>query len=149
MDNRAVTPVVGKVFEVGLVALYIGLLTTTLYAGAVPDYRTAAGQEVGERVLASTTQRVEQSIPPAATTVHHRQTVSIPQTIRGEQYEIRAENESLVLVHPNDAIGGRARLALPDRVVSVSGTWRSTDETAIVAEDASGGLRVRLTEGEP
>ncbi|WP_338727408.1 hypothetical protein [Haladaptatus sp. DJG-WS-42] len=149
MDSRAVTPVVGKVFEVGLVALYIGLLTTTLYAGAVPEYRTAAGAEVGERVLASATQRVEQSIPPAATTVQHRQTVSIPQTIRGEQYEIRAANESLVLLHPNENIDGKARLALPDRVVSVSGTWRSTDETALVVEDAPGGLRVRLTEVLP
>lgn len=146
MDNRAVSPVVGKVFEVGLVALYIGLLTTSLFAGAIPEYQTAAADEVSERVLASATQRIEQSIPAPALSVEHRQAVPIPQTIRGETYEIHAENRSLVLDHPNPEIAGTMRLALPSRVVSVSGTWRSTASTAILVEDAPGGLNVRLTE---
>lgn len=144
MDNRAVTPVVGKVLEVGIVVLYIALLTTALYGTIVPGYRAAAGEQVAERTLATATERVQQAVPPEARAVDVRVRVDLPDTIAGDRYRIRADGRALVLDHPG-GLGGRARLAVPDSVVRVEGTWHS-DETAFVrVVSVENGLAVELT----
>lgn len=149
MDNRAATPAVGKALEAGLVVLYIGLLTTALYGGAVPEYRSAAGDAVGDRALATAAERVQQSVPPPARTVQVRTRVDLPDTLRGAAYRVRADGRALVLDHPHPRVGGRAPLALPDRVARVEGEWTSTDRTVVrVAEaDAPGAVIVRLESG--
>ena len=63
-DERALSPVVGKTLELGIVVLFVGLLTTVLLAGVVPDYRTATGKELGERVLTTAAQEIEHAVPP-------------------------------------------------------------------------------------
>ena len=145
--DRAVAPAVGKALEAGLVVLYIGMLTSALYGGLVPDYRTVAGAEVGERVLAQSAQRVQQAVPPAAERVSVRQRVALPRTIRGEPYVVRVEGRSLVLVHPHAGVGGRARLALPGTVDSVTGEWSSREDAAVVVRTTEDGLAVRLESG--
>lgn len=148
-DERAVSPVVGKVLEVGLVALYVSLLTTTLYGGIVPEYRTAAGTDVGDRVLATSNQRVQQAVPPNATSVAVRNEVDLPRTIRDQPYTIRVENRSLVLDHPHDAIGRSTRMALPPTVSSVDGEWSSRKPAVVTVTKESGGLAVRLRTEDP
>lgn len=149
MDSRAVSPVVGKLFEVGLVTLYVTLLATTLYGGVVPDYRADAAAEVGERTLASAVQRVEAAVPPAAESVDVRHRVPLPSTIADEAYAIRTDGETLVLDHPLDDVGGRARVALPPTVARLTGTWHSGANAVVAVEDRPAGLVVRLTEGSP
>lgn len=148
MDNRAATPAVGKALEAGIVVLYIGLLTTTLYGGVVPDYRSAAGDAVGERALSTAAERVQQSVSPAARTVAVRTRVDLPGTLRGKPYRVRAEGRALVLDHPHSSVGGRVPLALPGRVDRVEGEWSSTDETVVrvttAAEGSAGRVVVRL-----
>lgn len=146
-DDRGVTPAVGKTLEAGLVVLFIGLLSTTLFAGAVPAYRTAAGDAVADRTLAGAVERVQQAVPPATREVRVRLRVSLPGTIRGAGYEIRAEDRTLVLDHPDAAIGGRVPLALPPSVVRVEGAWRSTSAAVVRVETGPEGLAVRLVEG--
>jgi hypothetical protein len=149
--ERAVAPVVGKALEASIVVLYVGLLTTTLYGGVVPEYRTAAGAEVGERVLAESAQRVQQAVPPDARRAEVRMQVSLPDTIRGRAYALRTENRSLVLEHPSEGVGGRVVLALPETVASVEGNWSSRRPAFVVVEtspDEGGGLAVRLESGE-
>jgi hypothetical protein len=144
-DDRGLSPVVGKTLELGLVVLYLGFVTTTLYGGVVPDYRTAAGQSVADRTLASGAERIEAAIPPNATHVAVERRVSLPTTIRGEQYRVEATNRtSLRLRHPNPAIGGRVRLVVPDAVVSVSGEWRSGSPAAVTVSRNTTGLVVQL-----
>lgn len=147
MTERAVSPVVGKAMEAGLVVLYIGLVTTALYGGVVPDYRTATGDELADRTLAATAQRVQQAVPPDATLVRASHRVDLPRTIAGEAYEIRADGAALVLVHPDPAIGGRSRLALPAAVVDVRGSWGSRQPAVVRVESVEGGLAVRLEAG--
>lgn len=146
MDNRAVSPVVEKLLALGLVVVYVGLLTTTLYGGAVPAYRAAVGGELGERTLAEATARVEQAVPPAARTGSARYRVDLPATIDGTAYEIRTDGRDLVLVHPDPAVGGRARPVLPDRVDTLTGTWESGAETVVRVTGQPGELTVELEE---
>ncbi|MFB6308588.1 MAG: hypothetical protein ABEH35_04585 [Haloarculaceae archaeon] len=125
MDNRGVSTVVEKLLALSIVVLYIGLLTATLYGGAVPAYRTTVGAEVGDRTLATAAARVEQAVPPATRRASVRVQVDLPPTIDGTGYELNATGGDIVLTHPDPAIGGRIELVLPTHVRSVSGEWQS------------------------
>jgi hypothetical protein len=143
-DRRAVSPVVEQTLAIGLVVLYVSLVAVTLYAGVLPDFRTAAGDRVGDRTLATASQRLQQAVPPNATAVEGRTRVDLPATIRGDAYEIRVDGETLVLDHPDPGVGGRSRLALPDHVTRVEGRWESGDRTVVVVRRVDDGLVVRL-----
>jgi len=125
MDDRAVSPVVEKTIAIGLVVLFVAGFAGTLLGGAVPDYRTAAGDEVADRVLATAAGTIEQAIPTtnASVTVHHRQ--ALPPTIRGEAYDLVLRNRTLRLRHPDESIGGSTRLAIPAAVTVQNRTWDS------------------------
>lgn len=146
--DRATVPAVGKALEAGIVVLYVGLLTTALFGGYVADYRTAAGDELGERTLATASHEIRAAVPPAATAAQVHVRVEVPDTIRGEGYRIRAEGRSLVLDHPAAGVGGRTRMALPERVTEVTGSWHSQRPAAVRVEGTDGGLSVRLVSGE-
>lgn len=142
--DRAISPVIGKSMEATLVVLYIGLVTTALYGGAVPEYRAEAGSEVAERTLADTATDIEAAIPPEATTATVTREIELPATIAGEAYRIHADDDRLVLDHPNPSVEATAPLMLPERVVAVSGTWQSGAEARLVVATTDGGLEVRL-----
>jgi len=144
MDNRGVSTVVEKLLGLGLVVLYIGVMTTALYGGAVPASQTAVGAELGERTLAEATARIEQAVPPAATRVSATVRVDLPPTIDGAAYEIRVEDASLVLDHPDPQIDGQTRPVLPDRVDSITGQWRSGQETVVTVTGVDGDVDVKL-----
>ena len=143
-DDRATSAVVGKALEAALVVLYVGVLASALFGGAVPEYRTAAGAEVGERVLAEASTRVQQAVPANATAVSARTRVDLPRTIRGRSYDIRADGRSLVLDHPDPAVARSTPLALPETVETVSGNWSSRERAVVVVEREGDGLVVRL-----
>ena len=143
--DRAFTPVVGKGLEAAIVLLYVASLVATLHGGVLPDYRTAAATEVGDRTLASTAERVEASVPPPATAVDVTRTVPLPDTIGRSTYRIRAVEGALVLDHPDPALDDRIRLALPDRVVAVEGSWESDDPARVHVRGGSDRVRVILS----
>jgi hypothetical protein len=145
MADRAVSPVVGKTLEAGLVVLLLALLTTTLYGSVVPGYRTAAGEEVGERVLASAAERVQQAVPPNATRATARYRVDLPATIRGSDYTIRVDGRELVLDHPAGRVGGRVQLALPRHVDTVAGEWSSRERAVVEVTTTGSGVEVHLS----
>ncbi|WP_223302110.1 hypothetical protein [Haladaptatus sp. R4] len=147
-DDRAVSPVIGKALEAGLVVLYIGLLTTTLYSGAVPKYRAAVGHEVGDRVLSKTAERVQQSVPADGTNVDVRMRVSLPETIHGHEYVIRANGRTLTLHRSDDGSNSSVRLSLPSRVATVRGHWSSYDPAIIAVHGGPDGLIVELKRGK-
>lgn len=147
MDRRAVSPIIGKVLEAGLVVLYVGLLTSTLYGGVVPTYRTAVGDEVGGRVLSKTAERIQQAVPAVGTNVDVRMRVSIPETIRGRGYVVRTNGRTLTLDHPNSRLNSSVRLALPTRVATVRGNWSSRSPALIVVRSGPDGLVVELKRG--
>jgi hypothetical protein len=142
--DRAVVPAVGKALEASIVVLLIGLLTTTLFGGVIPDYRAAAGQELADRTLSTAAHRVQDAVGPDAGRTSARVRVDLPATIRGDGYRIRAESGDLVLEHPDDEIGVRTPLAVPDHVREVRGEWSSHDPAVVVVEPAGGGVVVRL-----
>jgi len=146
-NERAVSPVIGKVLEAGLVVLYVGLLTTTLYGGVVPRYKTAVGNQVGERVLSKTAERVQQAVPADGTNVNVRLRVSLPETIRGREYVIRVNGRTLTLEHPDDRLNSSLRLTLPSRVATVRGNWSSGEPALIVVRNGPSGLIVELKRG--
>ncbi|MFB6268666.1 MAG: hypothetical protein ABEH83_01895 [Halobacterium sp.] len=153
--SRGAAPAVGKALEAGIVVLFVALLTSTLYGGVVPDARTAAGGEVGERTLQHAAASVEAAVPATAqsglagngTLVERR--VSLPETIRGGTYRITAVDGDLVLVHDNRRVGGRTPLVLPDSVRAVRGNWTDGDVVVRVTGHPDGGLVVELAEGSP
>jgi hypothetical protein len=137
------------VLELGLVLLFLAAVTATLYGGVVPEYRTAAGDQVADRTLAAASQQVQQAVPPNGSRVSATATVDLPATIRGRHYEVRVSNRTLVLDHPRPGVDARARLALPPSGVAVTGNWSSGRPARVVVEQVSGGLAVRLAEGSP
>lgn len=143
-DARAVAPVVGKALEVAIVVLFVGVVTTGLYTGVVPEYRDTAGERIGDRTLATAGDWTEDAVPPTATRVDRRVRVDLPETIRGSGYRIHADGRALVLDHPRERIGGRLRLNLPPTVVSVTGSWSSYEPTIVAVEGSSDELTVRL-----
>lgn len=146
-DPRAVAPATSKLLEVALVVLYVGVVSTALYGGAVPGYEAAAGEEMAERTLATASQRVQQAVPPNGSHVRASASVALPDAIRGRSYAIRADGRRLVLEHPDPAVGDAARLALPDAVVAVTGHWTSTAPARVVVEGRPQGLHVALRRG--
>ncbi|UIP00361.1 hypothetical protein Hbl1158_03040 [Halobaculum sp. CBA1158] len=136
--DRAATPIVAKTLEIGLVLLFVAGLSAALFGGVVPDYRDAAGDRLADRTLAGAATDVERAVPPPAATVRVERRVRLPDTIRGAAYRVVADGDGLRLVHPNPAIGGNVRLALPDRVATVTGAWESGMTTAVVVEGGSG-----------
>lgn len=125
MAERAIAPVVGKTLEIGLVLLYVSVVTATLYGTVVPEYRTAAGVEVGDRVLVSTVDRIQAGTATVGRNVSVRERVDLPERIRGQSYAIRTEGATLVLDHPHPEVDGQIPLVLPDRIAAVRGVWHS------------------------
>lgn len=144
-DERAVTPAIGKSLEVGLVVLFAGLLTTVLLGGLVPEYRSAAGASLGDRVLATASQEVETAVPPTGRHVDARHRVDLPSSIGGHGYDVSVDGRTLVLEHPDPAIAGRIPLALPSAVDRIEGRWQSGAETVVHVHGDSAGLVVELT----
>lgn len=116
MDNRATAPVVGKVLAAGLAVLYIAATTSLLLGGVVPEYRTAAGDELAGRVLATAADRVERAVPDTDEHVDVEVRVDLPDTIRDAGYRLVLQNGTLRLDHPEDALDTRIRLSLPSKV---------------------------------
>lgn len=147
MDNRAVSPVVGKVLAAGLAVVYIAALTGLLLGGIVPDYRTAAGEELGERVLATAGGTLERALPDtdAPTTVRVR--ADLPATIRDAGYAVELTGGVLRLDHPDDALDARTRLSLPPSLTPVNSTWESGGPFAVVVSGPASNRTVRLAEG--
>ncbi len=144
--DRAVSPTVGKALELGVVVLYVSLLVTALYGGVVPTYRTAAGDELADRTLAAAADRIEAAVPSDATRVRRTVRLDAPETLRGAGYYLRVRNRTLALDHPDPAVGGRTRLALPDDAV-VSGNVSSRDDPAVRVRGDPAGTTVRLEAG--
>jgi len=143
--DRAMSPVVGKAMEATLVVLYIGLMTTALYGGAVSEYRASAGAEVAERTLADVATDIENAIPPEVEAATVELEVDLPSTIAGEAYLVRGGTDELALTHPNSEVATTEPLVLPNRVVDVTGTWASGDETRVRIETVEDGIEVRLS----
>lgn len=152
--ERGLSPVVGKTLELGIVVLFIALLSTSFYGGIVPDYRTAAAAEVGDRALVGAAERVEHAVPERTRRVERRVAVSLPTTLRGDPYRIRAVSApdvnatALVLDHPDAGVGGRVDLSLPMRGANVTGRWESTSESWVVIRGGDGRVSVSLENGD-
>jgi hypothetical protein len=145
VNERAVTPAVSKVFEIGLVVLYVSLVTATLYGGIVPDYRTATGDELAERSVATAAQRIQQAVPPNATVGSATTSFRVPETIRGTTYRFRIENRTLVLDHPDHGIEARGALVVPQTVESIAGNWSSRSPARVHVRQGTGGYNLSVT----
>lgn len=145
--DRAVAPAVGKTLEIGIGVLVVILLTSTLYGSVVPAYRTTAGEELADRTLATAVATTERTVPPVGAHVSASRRVDLPATIRGATYELHATGGAIALRHPHPAIGGRAPIALPDRVLTVSGRWRSTDPFVVTASGNRSGVTLEIGGG--
>jgi hypothetical protein len=158
-DDRALSSVVGKTLELGLLALYVGLLVSTFYGGVLPEYRATAADGVADRTVAAVATDVETAIPTTATTgdagvtgpadggvrsVAVERELDVPRTIHGDPYRLRFDGDALVLEHPDSSLTREVPLALPDAVVRVEGEARSGDTVVVVVESTPRGLVVRL-----
>jgi hypothetical protein len=146
---RAATPVVGKALEIAVLVLLTALLTTALFGGVVPTYRSAAGAELADRTLAQSAAAVERAAPAdsdAYVAYERTERVDLPDRIRGADYVVAADGERLRLDHPRAGVGGSVALALPNRT-RVTGTWRSDDPTRLRVRAATDGVTVRLLGG--
>ncbi|RRJ29183.1 DUF7266 family protein [Halocatena pleomorpha] len=143
MDNRGLTPVVSEVLLIGLVLLYIGLVTAVLYGSAIPEYQATSGAEMGDRVLATATEHVQQSVFPSYR-LDARSSIALPETINNQAYSLRTANRTLILEHPHPEIGGRARLAVPSSVHSIEGQWRSHTPLSVRAVGNETGYRITI-----
>ncbi|WP_323674796.1 hypothetical protein [Halorubellus sp. PRR65] len=153
-DDRALSSVVGKTLELGLLALFVGLLVSTFYGGVLPGYRMGAAGAVSDRTAAAVATDVEAAVPSTADVgvpvdagvraVDVERELDVPRTVRGDAYRLRLDDGALVLDHPRDELSRTIPLALPDSVVRVEGVARSDATVVVVVEPTPGGLVVRL-----
>ncbi|WP_044958942.1 DUF7266 family protein, partial [Halarchaeum acidiphilum] len=81
--DRGVTPVVAKTLGIGIVVLYVALVSPTLYGGIVPAAKADAASTLGARVLATSAVAIEDAVPSTPTgSVRVRATVPLPATMR-------------------------------------------------------------------
>ena len=152
--DRGLSPVVGKTLEIGVVVLFVALLSASFYGGIVPGYRTAAAAEVGDRALAGGAERVETAVPERTRRIDRRLAVPLPTTLRGDPYRIRAASGSetnateLVLDHPDAGVGGRVALSFPVRGATVTGVWESASGSWVVVRGEGGRVSVSLVNGD-
>lgn len=144
--DRALSAVVGKSLEAGIVVLYISTMVGVLYGGVVPEYQAATGEELGERVLAEGVLEVQTAVPadPQATGVARH---TLPRTIDDETYRIVAANDSLRLLHDDESVHTEIPLRLPPDVQRVEGEWHSSAPAVIRVEQTASGRVVRLEAG--
>ena len=138
------SPVVGKALESTIIVLYIALITAALYGGTVPEYRAAAGSEIADRTMADVAIEIQRSIPPESTDADIKKQMSLPPTIAGEHYRIKANERRLTLTHPHPQIETQIPLVISDRVISVEGEWQSGGQLSITVLTTDAGLVVRL-----
>lgn len=144
MADRAVAPVVGKLLAAGLAVLYIAGMTAVLLGGVVPDYRTAAGEEMSERVLAEAAATVERAVPDTESAVDGRARTTLPESIRDAGYTLVLDNGTLRLDHPDDGLDASTRLSLPPRVGTHTSTWDGGGELVVRVSGSGGNATVRL-----
>ena len=146
MDNRAVSPVVGKLLTAALTVLYITSVTGLLIGGVVPDYRAASGGELGERVLATAAGEIERALstPPGNATV--RVTREFPRTIAGERYRFVVRNRTLGLEHPDDDLDRQIHLSVPSSVSVDAATWESGSPLVVSVRDSAANRTLSLLE---
>lgn len=147
MDNRAVAPVVGKLLAAGIAVLFLGATTSLLFGGVVPEYRTATGEELAERVLADAAATVERAVPDTDTGVEVRVRTDLPGSIRGTGYALFLRNDTLVLDHPNDRLDTSTRLSVPSKVRTRGGRWESGTELAVRVSGDGGNRTIELEGG--
>jgi hypothetical protein len=147
VDNRAAAPVVGKLLAAGLAVLYIAGMMGLMLGGVVPEYRTAAGEELSERVLADAAAHVERAVPDSEAEVDVRLRTDLPPTIRDAGYTLVLRNGTLVLDHPDDELDARTDLSLPPDARAVDSRWDSGEELVVRVSGNGANRTVEL--GEP
>lgn len=146
MDNRAVAPVVSKLLTAAIAVLYIAVTVSLLLGGVVPEYRTAAGEELAERTLAEAAATVERAAAGSEhTTVAHVR-ADIPPTIRDGSYRLVLRNGTLLLDHHDSALDRRVNLTLPSRVESVESSWDGGTTLVVRAAEGDTNRTVELVE---
>jgi len=145
-DDRGVSSVVGKVLAIGISLLYIGAMTTLVFGSVVPEYRTATGQEMGDRVLATAAGSIEQAPPAVGGTVEAATAVELPATIRDSGYRLTVSGRTLELDHP-DGISAETRLSLPDDMTVQDGSWNSGGELLVAVSGPAGDRTLSIEEG--
>ena len=145
-DDRAVSSVVEKLLGAGIAVLYIGGMMGLLLGGVVPGYQAAAGEQLGERTLATAAGEIEQTIPQVAGDVNATTTVDLPDKIRGASYRLVLANGTLTLAHPDRTIRDERRLALPAGTRTQQSTWTSGDALVIQVTGETGNRTVTVEE---
>lgn len=143
-ESRALAPTIGKTLEIGIGVLLVALLTTAFYGSVIPDARTAAGAELGERALADAARATDHAVPPAGSLGTMSVRIDLPPTIRGATYRIEARGTQLALEHPHPGIGHTIPLPLPANVLAVEGSWESTDPFVVETTASRSGARITI-----
>jgi len=146
VDNRAVAPVVGKLLAAAIAVLYIAGTTSLLLGGVVPDYRTAAGEELSERTLAEAAAIVERAATGSGSTTVARVRTELPPTIRDGSYRLVLRNGTLVLDHHDADLDARTNLSVPSTVQTVESTWKSGDTLVVRAAEGKTNRTVELVD---
>jgi Flp pilus assembly pilin Flp len=146
-DERGASAVVGKVLATGIAVMYIAGMTTLLLGGVVPDYRTASGAEIGDRILATAAGEIEESVPAVEADVELWTERSLPETIRDRQYELVLSGHTLTLAHPDPGIGAKLNLSLPQTVTVRNGTWSSRDRLVVYVNGTTGDRTIAFQGG--
>ncbi|MFB6232803.1 MAG: hypothetical protein ABEH61_00950 [Haloarculaceae archaeon] len=146
MDSRGVAPVAGKLLAAGIAVLYIAGTTSLLLGGVVPEYRTAAAEELSERVLADAAATIERAVPDSDADVDVQLRRDLPVAIRDAGYTLVLRNRTLALDHPRDRLDTRTNLSVPPGVETAGSAWDS-GEPFVVTVSGDGTNRTVELEG--
>lgn len=147
MDNRAVTPVVGKLLVTAIAVLYVAGTVSLLLGVVVPEYRTAAGEELSERTLAEAAATVERAASGSESTIVAYVRADLPPTIRDGSYGLILRNGTLVLDHHDPRLDTRTKLTLPSGVTTAESSWDSGKTLVVRASEGETNRTVELVDG--
>lgn len=144
MDDRGVTPVVGKSLEIAVVLAYIAVVAGVLYGGVVPSVEASSESRQAEVTLARAATAIERAVPATGRSPSVRYQVGLPDSIGGQSYRIDWANDSLRLRHPDHRL--QTRVTIPRRVVAIQGNWSGPG--VVVVNESEDGWVVTLTAGD-
>ena len=143
-DDRAVTPVVAKSLAAGITLLYVAGMTGLLLGSVVPTYEETAGEELGDRVLATAAGGIEGTPPAVAGDATARRAIEVPSTIDGASYRLVLSGRTLALEHPADGIGGETQLSLPASVTAEESTWHGGGSLVVTVSGPADDRRLSI-----
>lgn len=144
LDNRGVSTVIGKIFEIGILTIVGSIFTAGFFVVVIPGVQTTIEIQQAEQIINIILQILYASIPPSSVAASIERSLNLPPLLGGSSYQLLVSNGSLILDHPDFAISRNIVQIGSDDNVRITGSTDSSAANFLRIEKAGDSLEVRL-----